>query len=284
MRSIVFAGASCSASGIKYEKIINDICSKINSPFTGKPLSTIPSDGLGGCSDRHDLQLNWKNDRDVNVEIKRKTAPDWVQARLCFESQVWRMKGTGSSVVARDIIDDILSDERVYDFPPPFINDTDDSMTYDDWVRVKHMYPDVYIPCPNDSIAKTYRAKGVHYIQLEHYGLYHTGEDVCDFGVPMFTCSQRLRVRCKRHGSRCKVTGNHIPTSVTAALRPTIKTLTKSPICIEEEFDNFVSALRREIGSQCVLTRAAHARVLDGRPPYETKRRLGKKLDIKTNM
>jgi hypothetical protein len=189
------------------------------------------------------------------------------------------MKGTGSSVVARDIIDEILSDVRVYDVQPPFIDDA--SMTYDDWVRVKHLYPDVYIPCPNDSIAKTYRAKGVHYIQLEHYGLYHTGDDVCDFGVPMFACSQRLRVRCKRHGSRCKVTGNHIPTSVTAALRPTIKTLTKSPISIE---DNFVSALGREIGARCVLTRAAHARVLNGQPPYETKMRLGQRLGIRKRL
>lgn len=264
---VVCAGASCSVSGKRYERLINDICTKFRSPYTGKPLSTTSTDSLGGCSERHDLQLNWRGACDVNVEIKRKTAPDWIQARLLPDpkTNMWCMKGTGSSVVARDIIEAILKNVRVYDVPPPFI--LNGSMTHHEWMFVKDMYPDVYISCPNDTIAKAYLAKGVHYIQIEDYGLYHTGKDVCEFGVPIFDCMQRLRVRCKRHGLRCKVTGHHIPTSVTAALRPVFKTLERSPISIDKNFD--CAIVDRPVDCvDGVLTRAAWRRVLDGGKPY----------------
>ena len=274
-------GASCSINGKQYERLINDVCAHCTSPHTGKPLSTSLSHLLGGCSERYDLQLNWKRDNDINIEIKRSTAPDWIQARLCMDAHTnqWCMKGTGSSVVARPIIDNILKNAHIYEKAPPFLsNDKNVSMTYDQWNMIKHNFPDVYISCPDDAIARAYQAKGVHYIQLEHHGLYHTGEDVCNFGVPLFACHQRLRIRCKRHGLRCKITGKYIPTSVTAAFRPIFKTLVKSPISMDNNFERALQNIKfsshkskATAGCDQVLTRAAYARLQNGATtPYRS--------------
>jgi hypothetical protein len=44
---------------------------------------------------------------------------------------------------------------------------------------------------------KLYGEKDCSYIQISEKGLYHLGNDVCDFKVPEFICEQRLRVRTK---------------------------------------------------------------------------------------
>jgi hypothetical protein len=41
--------------------------------------------------------------------------------------------------------------------------------------------------------------KNCKYIQISDKGLYHLGNDICDFKVPAFICEQRLRVRTKIH-------------------------------------------------------------------------------------
>jgi len=53
--------------------------------------------------------------------------------------------------------------------------------------------------------AKYYAAKGVHYVQIEGRGLYHTGCDVLNLGVPLLTMSMQVRFRCKTH----KTNTNH---------------------------------------------------------------------------
>lgn len=98
------------------------------------------------------------------------------------------------------------------------------------WNAEKRHFQSEYISIPDrDVIARYYKHKGCHYIQLERCGLFHTGDDPCEFGVPLFTCRTRLRVRCKQHSR------NPVPSSVTCALEICDKNrLLASPYCLEE--------------------------------------------------
>ena len=49
--------------------------------------------------------------------------------------------------------------------------------------------------------AKYYAAKGVHYIQIQGHGLYHTGFDLYNLGLPILKMKMSIRYRCKTHKS-----------------------------------------------------------------------------------
>ena len=251
----VFAGGSkCSASGKRYEQVVNNACRLLArreaaAGATAVPLSTMEPSELGGCTGKHDLQINWHGVRDVNVEVKKQT-PDWVQTSIVpaampqagglrrsprlnnlqeINSLTWLSKARGPT---SDIFDDLLYGKTVYNSVPSFLSDAGNRL-FVDWEKERAAFPDVYIECDDDVIAKAYCAKGAHYIQLYGFGLYHTGRDVCGFGVPLFECKQRLRIRCKRHGRRCKQSGRYVPSSVTASFRPIYKTLKKSSMSLD---------------------------------------------------
>lgn len=75
-------------------------------------------------------------------------------------------------------------------------------------------------------MSEYYKSKGVYYIQVEGYGLYHTGNDVFNLDVPLFECKQYLRIRTSKHK---KFLGNiRIPTDVVGDINYDKKTLIKS--------------------------------------------------------
>jgi hypothetical protein len=110
-------------------------------------------------------------------------------------------------------------------------------LTYEDWKTIKHANPefkDHYLVCPPDTIANLYKEKHCQYIQVLGKGLYHTGEDVCGFGVPIFQCEQRIRIRCKVHKE--KGADGFASLSVTAAAQPSksnMPDLPKSPFSLD---------------------------------------------------
>jgi len=97
------------------------------------------------------------------------------------------------------------------------------------WRAEKRHFRSEYIAIPEtDIIARYYRRKGSDYIQIQNLGLFHTGSDPCGFGVPLFACAIRMRVRCKQHGSIS------VPSSVLAALEIVDRAkLAPSPYCLE---------------------------------------------------
>jgi len=97
--------------------------------------------------------------------------------------------------------------------------------TQETWDKEAPSFRDVYVNAETTTVADFYKKKGTHYIQIEGKGLYHTGEDPCNFGVPLFTCATRLRIRCKRHHGS-------VPGTVMAALNYNKNTLPKSPFCL----------------------------------------------------
>ena len=88
------------------------------------------------------------------------------------------------------------------------------------------------IVIPDDTIKNLYKLKGCKYIQISDYGLYHLGEDVCEFDIPEFKCKQQIRVRTKIHNKKNK--NGYCNLSVIIACQPKdIKQLTKSSYSLD---------------------------------------------------
>jgi hypothetical protein len=96
------------------------------------------------------------------------------------------------------------------------------------WETEKTMFKDEHRVVPNTTVADYYRAKGIHYIQFEKKGLYTTGHDILELGVPLFKCDTRIRIRCKRHGS------STMPSSVQAAFVYTKNSIISSPVDLQK--------------------------------------------------
>lgn len=98
----------------------------------------------------------------------------------------------------------------------------------DEWNKVKSVFePDIYIEANNNSISEYYKSVGTFYLQIEELGLYHTGNDVFELGVPYFECPIKLRIRTSKH----KVKGT--PTDVTGSLIYNKNALIKSPYTLD---------------------------------------------------
>ncbi len=105
--------------------------------------------------------------------------------------------------------------------------------TVEDWLKEKHIFEkDVYMEAAEDAIAIYYKGKGTQYIQIENKGLYHTGTDPLELGVPMFTSKVVLRIRSTKHMR--KIDGQRVPTDITAALQFDRRTFASSPYTLDE--------------------------------------------------
>lgn len=94
------------------------------------------------------------------------------------------------------------------------------------WRLEKSKFPGLYVDIPGTNhVSDYYRAKGCAYIQTRS-GLYHTGTDVFNFGVPKFEVSCRIRVRPKQH------TGSSVPQDVQMCLNFNVKKAVSSPFTL----------------------------------------------------
>jgi len=236
-------GSACSRSGKAYEVLVANVCARLKSPFMNKPLNTQSPKDLGGCSIKQDITLNRKRVGDINVEVKSKNVPDWIQCSITpvvlnsrTQTRVrWVAKQKSyqpHQVIA--MFEDTINSVRVFEGNVPSFLTNKRSTTHDEWKQECQKFKDAYYPIDSSSIAEAYRLRGVSYIQVRGHGLFHTGTDRCGFGVPLFDCSQRLRIRCKRHGRKCSLTGLNIPSSVMASFRPILSTLSKSPFSLDD--------------------------------------------------
>lgn len=130
----------------------------------------------------------------------------------------------------------LINNLNIYtDDIPPFMKK---SITHEEWVKSKAescKWNDIYIDIPSDTIAKLYKSKGCKYIQISNsYGLYHLGNDICGFGVPLFNIEQQLRIRTKIHKRSTKK--GFCSISVTIACQPkNIRTLTPSNYTLDNK-------------------------------------------------
>lgn len=216
-----------------YEKQVYQICNKIVNPKGGL-FCTMKEKDIGKLLSK-DIECNYSGIRDVGIEIKKHLAPDWMQMSIYKEKEdVWISKGSVKIPhESRNILEAILYGNKLYSEEPPFIKKR---ITHEEWIKYRPNFQDIYLSCPSKTISEIYRAKKCQYIQVSDYGLYHTGEDVCDFGVPYFECDQRLRIRVKIHKTRVsygKNKGNMIASVIASPQPCNIKQLDKSPYTLD---------------------------------------------------
>jgi hypothetical protein len=165
-----------------------------------------------GATKGHDIVFN-KNDIKICLECKDKGAFEG-GGKVLKPSE----KGLG-------IIDSCLHKELLADYIP-FAGKVPEFLkgdkTLETWLKQKEDFKDEYRVMDSKAITKYYKNKGVHYIQIEGLGLYHTGLDILELGCPEFECEVKMRIRCKRH------TSSTMPSSVQAALIYKRKSIKKS--------------------------------------------------------
>jgi hypothetical protein len=173
----------------------------------------------------------------IPIEIKKKNTPDWMQCCLKYDFISEKWIGSSKNKIpekSKKIFEDLISTITLFNgkLPPFILRD----ITHEEFLQIKkeaHDFNDVYLDCPNDTIKKLYSEKGCFYIQISDKGLYHLGNDICEFNVPEFICEQRLRVRTKIHTAKnskgfCKL-------SVTISCQPkNTKHLLKSNYSLDD--------------------------------------------------
>jgi hypothetical protein len=189
--------------------------------------NTQNEDELGGCSYKNDLECNMNTDKDLSIEIKKSNTPDWMQCSLKYDNTNKKWIGSSKNKIPEDskkVFEELIKSITLFNgkIPPFMVND----ITHDEWLKIKNEttdYKDKYFDCPKDTIMNLYSKKGCSYIQISDKGLYHLGNDICEFKVPDFLCEQQLRVRTKIHERKNKK--GFCTLSVTIACQP--KNITK---------------------------------------------------------
>ena len=235
--STISKGHNCSIEGNNYEKKIYNIIK--NYMINNNPFNTQKEYELAGCTNKIDIQCNFYKEKDIGIEIKKFNTPDWMQCTIKYnkDNKNWEVsKKTKNNSECIKLFNILINDIKLYNEElPPFI---EKSITHKEWIELKNInnkWDDVYIDIPSDYISKLYKAKGCHYIQISNgYGLYHLGNDICNFDVPLFDIEQQLRIRTKVHNRNNKK--GFCCLSITIACKPkNINIINKSKYSLDDE-------------------------------------------------
>jgi hypothetical protein len=229
-------GYNCSVNGKKYEFDVYNIVKKCK--LNGKFFNTQIEGELGGCCSKNDIECNMDSLKDIPIEIKKKNTPDWMQCSLHYDYVNKKRSGSSKNKIpetSKKIFEDIITNSTLFNGQvPPFMSK---NITHEEWIKIKsetNDFKDGYIDCSNDTIKRLYGEKGCMYIQISDKGLYHLGNDICNFQVPLFICQQQLRVRTKIH--KRKNSKGFCKLSVTIACQPTnISSLVKSEYSLDDK-------------------------------------------------
>jgi len=213
-------GSRCSINGKKYEVKVFNIVK--NCKLNDKPFNTQCEDELGGSTSKNDISCNMNSIGDISIEIKKSRTPDWMQCSIHYDTIHKKWVGSKYNKIpdaSKKIFEDLISNMTLFNgnIPPFMVN----NITHEEWLKIKsetNDYKDFYIDCPNDTIKKLYYNKGCSYIQISDKGLYHLGDDKCEFNVPEFICDQEIRGRTKIHQRKNKK--GFCKLSVTIACKP----------------------------------------------------------------
>jgi len=219
-------GYLCSINGNNYEKVIYNITR--HAFINNKKFNTQEEDELAGSSPKNDIECNFIGENDIGIEVKKHNTPDWMQSSIKYNKEIKRWEATlkgKNPIECRELFNRFIHKINLYDGEiPPFI---ENKVTHEEWVKIKKetkKWDDIYVDIPSDSISKLYKAKGCKYIQISNgYGLFHLGDDICNFDVPFFNIEQQLRIRTKIHTRKNKKGFCNL--SVTVACQP--KDITK---------------------------------------------------------
>lgn len=201
-------GSRCSVSGNIYELLVHNVVKKCK--LNDSYFNTQTNSELGGCGSKNDIVCNMKNEIDIPIpipiEIKKIKTPDWMQCSVKYDNINKKWIGSSNNTIpdnSKKIFEELVSNIELFkgNIPPFMFAD----LTHEEWLNIKketNNYNDTYFDCPNDTIKRLYSEKGCVYIQISEKGLYHLGNDVCNFEVPEFICEQQIRVRTKIHTTK----------------------------------------------------------------------------------
>ena len=214
-------GYLCLKNGKKYEETNYNIVKHCK--LNDKPFNTQKSvEELGGATSQNDLQCNFQEEKDFGIEIKKYNTPDWMQCSIKYNDETKNWESSNKSKIpleSKKVFDELLKNIKLFDGKiPPFM---EKKITHKEWITIKNQttqWDDTYITVPSDTISKLYDAKNTNYIQISKgYGLFHTGNDICNFGVPLFENEQQIRIRTKIHARNKK---GYCSISVMASCQP----------------------------------------------------------------
>jgi hypothetical protein len=183
-------------------------------------------ENTAGAGHGNDIGVIYQ-EQNVGIEVKNKGGFEGGGSKLEHNKDRWETESFLKPVI--DIVNPY--DGRI----PSCLAGTDRSLAT--WNKEKKEFPDMYVDMPNTSISDYYRAKGSQYIQIEGKGLYHTGEDPMNLGVPLFSVSTRLRIRLTKHKKK------GVPTDMTAALVFKRRDLMKSTFCFQTNLPSSIQMM-----------------------------------------
>ena len=229
-----------SRNGNIYEKKIYDIVK--NCTLNGKLFNTQTVEELAGSSSKNDIVCDFIGNKDLGIEVKNNSRAEYIQVDVHKEGDKFygpkKQTRTPVSILNR-YLDEINKQKNIYYGCPPQLP-FESREIFDKWEEqfmnikrekegndTKKDY--TWIPSDHDFVIKNYNDKGNTYIQINKYGLYHLGNDICGLGVPQFKPKKTiLRLRLKRRGSK-----GCIPSSLT--LSAWVSGLEPSPYSLDDK-------------------------------------------------
>jgi len=198
-RYFVSRGKNCLRNGVKYETSCFDVLNR-------RVYNNLPIQAHKTAGSKNEVDIVCTAGEQVfGIEIKNKGAFEGGSKKLV---ETEHGMGIKDECIHKYVIgNNTLYDGRIFS-------------------KKEHEYfkKDLYIDALPRTISEYYFKKGSQYIQIERLGLYHTGEDILNLGVPLFTCENtRLRIRSTKHRY----------TDITAALQFDRKKIVKSPYSID---------------------------------------------------
>jgi hypothetical protein len=229
-------GLLCSINGAYYENKIFNIVK--NCKINGITFNTQTNEQLGGSSSYNDIQCNFNSINDIGIEVKKYNTPDWMQCSIKYDNNINQWIGTKQGKIPKkstELFNKLINNINIFDGDiPPFM---EKPITHNEWLLIKKnttKWNDKYVDIPDDTIRQLYNFKGCSYIQIsDGYGLYHLGNDICNFNVPIFNIEQHIRIRTKIHKRKNKK--GFCSLSVIIACQPlSIKSFIKSPYSLDD--------------------------------------------------
>jgi hypothetical protein len=183
--------------GGKTDRIISGELAKIKPIISGieyeKRVSTrLGISNIAGASSKIDV---YDKDREINIECKTKNAFEGGQISLGVKENNYIFPENEKG----DLFKKLLNLHTPFDGRIPSFKNGDKS--FETWKREKDYFKSYMLECDSTSISEYYKLKGVDYIQIEEKGLYHTGKDIHNYGIPFFEPKTKIRIRCKQHSS-----------------------------------------------------------------------------------
>ena len=171
---------------------------------------------------------------DIGIEVKDEGAFEGGSSKMEYDYKLKRLTFPHSKLHQRCLGDEILYGGKNL----PWYEGNCNEKLSDEFKN------DIRRELPTNTMSEYYKDKGVYYIQVQGYGLYHTGEDILNLGVPFFECHQYLRIRTSKHKKKLP-NGVRIPTDVVGDINYNKRTLKRSAYNLD---GNLPPSMRREGG------------------------------------